>query len=147
MVFTHSDVTTCSNVTDLEHILATLLDQAPSALMDDTIPIFCACFHEAGVTNTSDFVSINPSTYGTLFFSTTRDATTKHSQLNLIQIKNLSSLFHGSTNSLLLQQPAGLNLPTIYFGFGVHNLTSYYLHLLHLPLLHTFPSSPTSVRV
>jgi hypothetical protein len=76
MVFTHSDVSTHSNVTALEHILATLLCQTP-APMDDTIPIFRACFHEAGVTNATDFVSINPSNYGTLFFSTTRDATTK----------------------------------------------------------------------
>jgi hypothetical protein len=136
----------------LEHILATALldqDQTPSAPMNDTIPIFHACFHEAGVTNDSDFVSISPSPYGTLFFSTTRDATTKHSQLNIIptkhpqlniiQIKKLSSLF-----SWFYQLPAPPPA-TCWFELTDDLFRSWRTHLDILPPASPAPAAAPSI--
>jgi hypothetical protein len=62
---------TRSDVSALEHILFVLLDQPViNTTTDTSIPIFRACFKEAGVTNASDFISINTSAYGAISFRT-----------------------------------------------------------------------------
>ena len=86
MVFTRSDETA------LEHILGVLLEQPPISSTDTTIPIFRACFTEAGVACASDFISITPSAYGRVLFSPLKNGTDKDTTLNVIQIKKLSSL-------------------------------------------------------
>jgi hypothetical protein len=83
---------TRSDETALECILAILLEQPPIASTDADLPKFRACVNEAGVTCTSDFISILPSSYGGMIFSSTNGGTDKDSALNVIQIKKLSTL-------------------------------------------------------
>jgi hypothetical protein len=84
---------TRSDETALEHILAILLEQPPIASTDaDLLPKFRACFNKAGVTCASDFISISPSSYGGILFSSTNGGRDKDSALNVIQIKKLSTL-------------------------------------------------------
>jgi hypothetical protein len=83
---THSDETA------LEYTLAILLEQPPIASRDTDLPKFRACFNEAGVTCASDFISISPSSYGGMLFSSTNGGTDKDSALNVTQIKKLSTL-------------------------------------------------------
>jgi hypothetical protein len=85
-------VITRSDNTALEHILNVLLEQPTISSMDTTIPSFRACFNEAGVDCASDFISITPSTYGGVSFSSLKDGTDKDNNLNVVQIKKLSSL-------------------------------------------------------
>jgi hypothetical protein len=85
-------VVTRSDKTALEHILNVLLEQPTVSSTDTTIPSFRACFNEAGVDCASDFISITPSTYGGVSFSSLKDGTDKDNNLNVIQIKKLSSL-------------------------------------------------------
>jgi hypothetical protein len=85
-------VTTRSDATALEHILGVLLGEPAVTSNDTPIPKFRACFAEAGVTCASDFISIEPSVYGAIPFSTVKDGTDKDTTLNVIQIKKLSSL-------------------------------------------------------
>jgi hypothetical protein len=79
-----------SDAAALEYILAILLEQ-PLPL-ESSIPLFRACFLEAGVCIATDFVSLAPSAYGAVAFSPTHDGVDKTSCLNIIQIKKLSSL-------------------------------------------------------
>jgi hypothetical protein len=83
---------TRSDETAMECILAILLEQPPIASTDTDLPKFRACFNEAGVTCASDFISISPSSYGGILFSSTNGGTDKDSTLNVIQIKKLSTL-------------------------------------------------------
>jgi hypothetical protein len=80
-----------SDVNALEHTLTTLLGEAlPDATSTDYTP-FHTCFNIAGVTNASEFVSMEPSAYGAILFSLTKDGTIDQ-QLNVIQVKKLGSL-------------------------------------------------------
>jgi hypothetical protein len=84
---THSDALA------LENILFVLLDQPViSTTTDTSIPIFRACLKEVGVTNASNFISINASAYGAIPFRTNSNSDNKDTTLNIIQVKKLSSL-------------------------------------------------------
>jgi hypothetical protein len=85
-------VSTSSDETALEHILAVLLAQPLVAATDTNIPIFRARFDEAGVDCASDFISIAPSTYKAIYFSVIKGGTDKDDTLNIIQVKKLASL-------------------------------------------------------
>jgi hypothetical protein len=82
---------TRSDATALEHILGVLLAQPPTSA-DGTIPPFCACLITAGVLNATDFISVEPTVYGSILFSTTTGGD-EDQHLNAIQIKKLDSLF------------------------------------------------------
>ena len=80
--------TTRSDATTLEHILGVLLAQPPIS-PDRDIPPFCGCLFTAGVTNATDFISMEPITYGSILFAATTDGK-KDQQLNAIQVKKLT---------------------------------------------------------
>jgi hypothetical protein len=71
--------------------LGVLLAQPPTSA-DGTIPPFRACLITAGVLNATDFISMEPTVYGSILFSTTTGGD-EDQHLNAIQIKKLSSLF------------------------------------------------------
>jgi hypothetical protein len=90
-----------SDATALEHILSRLLEQPVIAAADTTVPVFRACFAEAGVSTATDFISISPNAYGAIPFSLIKEEGDKNTKLNVIQIKKLSSLiswFHQVSN-------------------------------------------------
>ena len=81
---------TRSDATALEHILSILLAQPPST--DLVVPPFRGYLTTAGVNNASDFISMDPSDYGSILFATSKDGDADQ-MLNLIQVKKLDSLF------------------------------------------------------
>jgi hypothetical protein len=85
-------VSTCSDTTALEHILGVLLAEPTISPTDTVIPLFRACFTEAGVTCASDFISIDSFAYGAIPCSVVKNGTDKDTTLNVIQVKKLSSL-------------------------------------------------------
>jgi hypothetical protein len=72
---------TRSDVNALEHILTVLLGQAVPTTT--TLTPFRSCFSTAGVTNASDFVSMDAPAYGAILFPLITDGTADQ-QLNVI---------------------------------------------------------------
>ncbi len=60
--------------------------EAAQTAGDTELTTFRACFAIAGVTNSSDFVSMDPAAYGGIVFSLVKDGTPDQ-QLNAIQVK------------------------------------------------------------
>jgi len=127
---------TRSDVNALEHILTILLGEAvPFAASEDLTP-FRSCFTTAGVTNASDFVSIDPSAYGAILFPTTKGGT-PDKQLNVIQVKKLVSLL-----SWLSAQPSpGVST---WFNLDFAGFQNHRVHLIPLPLASPTPSNTLS---
>jgi hypothetical protein len=116
----HQAPITRSDASALEHILFILLDQPViNTTTDTSIPIFRACLTEAGVTNASDFISINASAYGAIPFRINPNSDNKDTTLNIIQVKKLSSLNTWFNEVATPQSFAGLTLPKIHSGSGV----------------------------
>ena len=122
---------TRSDAGALEHILSLLLEEAPST--ETAIPPFRACFDTAGVTNATDFLSMEPSAFRAILFATSKDGDANH-QLNIIQIKKLSSLL-----SWFRQDPT-TNSPTRWYL-----LTPIIFQTWRTtPLSHTTPRTPVT---
>jgi hypothetical protein len=123
---------TRSDVNALEHILSTLLSEVYSTSANLTP--FRACFDTAGVTNASDFSSMDPAAYGAIVFALKKDETPDTS-LNVIQVKKLGSLqswFQQQTN------------PTVSTWFNL-NFDGFQAHCMQLlPPVTVAPSTATS---
>jgi hypothetical protein len=74
----------------LKHTLSILLAELPSIDAAAMTP-FCACFSKVGVTNVSNFISMEPNTYDSISFFITPNGDDDH-QLNIIQMKKINSL-------------------------------------------------------
>jgi hypothetical protein len=124
---------TCSNVNALEHIFTVLLGEAIPA--STNLTPFPACFTTAGMTNASNFVTMDPSANGAdgsiLFPLTTKDGIADQ-QLNVIQVKKLGSLFSWLAPNLLLASPPGSTSILLVFKAIVSNS---FLLLQLLPFL------------
>ena len=85
--------TTRSDVNALEHILSIILAEPPPSTDSTTIYPFRACFLvAAGVSNASDFISIEPNLYGSIQFSLQASGDDPRT-LTIIQVKKINSLF------------------------------------------------------
>ena len=76
----------------LEHILTVILTEPPPPENSPSVPPFRACFAKAGVSNASDFLSLDPSDYGIITFALEPD-TFEDQVLSLVQVKKINSLF------------------------------------------------------
>ncbi len=86
-------ITRADDSAALEHILVSiLLEPLLPTTSGSTTPPFRACFAKAGITNASDFLSISPSEYGLIDF-TTDPFEEADQNLSLTQVKKINSLF------------------------------------------------------
>ena len=86
-------ITRADDSAALEHILVSiLLEPLLPTTSGSTTPPFRACFAKAGITNASDFLSISPSEYGLINF-TTDPFEEADQNLSLTQVKKINSLF------------------------------------------------------
>jgi hypothetical protein len=84
----------------LEHILIIILSEPLPPAGSSSNPPFCVCFAKAVVSNASDFVSLEPSDYGSLTFAVESSGPEDQS-LSLIQVKKINSLLRKSPHSSL----------------------------------------------
>ena len=86
-------ITRADDSAALEHILVSiLLEPLLPTTSGSTTPPFRTCFAKAGITNASDFLSISPSEYGLIDYTT--DPFGEDDQnLSLTQVKKTNSLF------------------------------------------------------
>jgi hypothetical protein len=75
----------------LEHILTVILSEPPPPDAASSTPPFRACLAKAGVSNASDFVSLEPYYYGILTFAVEPYGPEDQS-LSIIQVKKINSL-------------------------------------------------------
>jgi hypothetical protein len=109
---------TRSDINALEHILTVLLGEAVPTSTTAPTP-FRACFATAGVTNASDFSSIDPAAYSSILFTLKEDEP-PYQTLNVIQVKKLGSLqswFSQQTNPTVA---SWFNLD--FAGFQAHRM-------------------------
>ena len=85
-------ITRSADANALEHILSIVLSEPPLSPGSTTIPPFRACFTVAGVSTASDFISIDPSMYGSVSFSILASGDDPQS-FTIIQVKKINSLF------------------------------------------------------
>ena len=76
----------------LEHILTVILSEPPPPDTASSTPTFCTCLAKAGVSNASDFLSLEPYDYGILTFAVEPSGSEDQS-LPIIQVKKINSLF------------------------------------------------------
>jgi hypothetical protein len=76
----------------LEHTFTIILPKLPPVAGSSSIPPFHACLAEVGVSNASDFVSLDPSDYGIIAFAV-EPSGPEDQNLTLIQVKKINSLF------------------------------------------------------
>eukprot|EP00957_Ditylum_brightwellii_P012755 964023-Ditylum_brightwellii.AAC.1 len=112
----------------LKHILAILLSEPLSTTSD--ISLFCSCFVTTGISNASNFLILDPPTYGAVMCLIVKDGSSDH-QLNVIQVKKLGSLLSWFQAQPIQGTSTKFNLD--FDGFQAHHIKFVTVTLIAAP--------------